>query len=249
MIENGQEFAVALMLAFGTGILVSPHCVGMCGGFVAAYSLRLAGGAAPAGKSGTALRPGIVGAHLLYNAGRLTTYALVGGLMGLVGSFVGASGQLIGVQGLASTLAGGFMILLGLSLGHWLPYIPWLQPVGASRFREFSALGRRLTERTGTLGTFPLGMLLGLMPCGPVYAMQINAAGTGSVPQGMLLLLAFGLGTAPALFATGVMTTVLGRRLPRGVFRAAAVLIVVLGLLTLLRGLAMNGLIPHAGLW
>ncbi len=249
MTLNGQELAVALILAFGTGLLVSPHCLGMCGGFVAAYSLRLACGADQASAGAVSRRPALLGAHLLYNAGRLTTYALLGGIMGLVGSFVGASGQLMGIQGLASVLAGAFMILLGLSMGHWLPYAAWLQPVGASKFRELSALGRRLTERTGALGTFPLGMLLGLMPCGPVYAMQINAAGSGSVLQGMLLLLAFGLGTAPALFATGVMSALLGKRLPRTVFRFAAGLIIILGVLTFLRGLAMNGLIPHAGLW
>src|SRR5512135_2790887 len=104
-----------LSLVFVTGLLASLHCVSMCGGFVAAYSLRIAGGQTPAPGLAAALRPTVLWSHLLYNAGRLTTYAVIGGLMGLVGSFIAASGQLIGVQGLASILAGIFMILLGLN--------------------------------------------------------------------------------------------------------------------------------------
>src|SRR5512135_205217 len=103
------------VLAFTTGLLVSLHCVSMCGGFVAAYSLRVAGNQTGVPDLAIALRPQVLWAHLLYNAGRLTTYALLGGLMGLVGSFIAASGQLMGIQGLASILAGIFMILLGLS--------------------------------------------------------------------------------------------------------------------------------------
>jgi hypothetical protein len=238
-----------IFLAFTTGLLVSLHCVGMCGGFVAAYSLHLAGG--PGGSSGmlAAFQPRLLWAHLLYNAGRLTTYTLLGGLMGLVGSFVGASGQLIGVQGLASILAGAFMILLGLNLGRWMPYVAWLQPVGVSRLGQLSDLGERLAGRANALGTYPLGLLLGLMPCGPLYAMEINAAGTGNVGQGMLTLLAFGLGTVPTLYAFGLVSTAVGHRLPRRFFQAAALVIVLVGVLTLLRGLAMNGLVPHLGLW
>lgn len=238
-----------IFLAFTTGLLVSLHCVGMCGGFVAAYSLHIAG--QPGGSPGVlaAFQPRLLWAHLFYNAGRLTTYTLLGGLMGLVGSFVATSGQLIGVQGLTSILAGAFMILLGLSLGRWLPYVAWLQPVGVSHFGQLSALGKRLTGRAGILGTYPLGLLLGLMPCGPLYAMEINAAGTGSVGQGMLTLLAFGLGTVPALYSFGLVSTAVGHRLPRRFFQAAALVVIILGMLALLRGLAMNGLIPHVGVW
>lgn len=62
-------------------------------------------------------------------------------------------------------------------------------------------------------------------------------------------LLAFGLGTVPALFGTGLLTTALGRRLPHQVFRAAAVLVIALGALTLMRGLALLGVVPHFGIW
>jgi sulfite exporter TauE/SafE len=238
-----------LILVFITGVFASLHCVSMCGGFIAAYSLRVVG-AQPAGSShATALRPVVLMAHLQYNAGRLTTYTLLGGLMGLVGSFIAASGQLMGIQGLASILAGLFMILLGLSLGRWLPYVSWLQPAWVSQFRHLSDLGGSLAGRTMALGTFPLGLLLGLMPCGPLYAMEISAAGTGSIAQGMLTMFAFGLGTVPMLYAFGMVSSAVGHRLPRRLFQAAALVVVLLGLLTLLRGLALNGWIAHTGFW
>jgi uncharacterized protein len=238
-----------LLLPFTTGLLASLHCVGMCGGFVAAYSLRISRESEMPVTHGGALHLGLLRAHLLYNAGRLTTYTFLGGLMGIIGSFVAASGQLIGVQGLVSVLAGGFMILLGLSMGRWLPYVGWLQPIGVSHFGQISNLGEQLAGRRGTLSTYPLGLLLGFMPCGPLYAMEINAAATGSPALGMLTLLAFGLGTVPTLYAFGLLSTTVGHRLPRRFFQAAAVMVVLLGTLTLMRGLAMNGLVPHSGLW
>ncbi len=238
-----------IVLAFVTGLLASLHCVSMCGGFVAAYSLRTAGGQTPASGLAAALRPAVLWSHLLYNAGRLTTYALIGGLMGLVGSFVATSGQLMGVQGLASILAGVFMILLGLSLGRWLPYTTWLQPAWASQFRRLYDLGKSLATRTMALGTYPLGLLLGLMPCGPLYAMEINAAGTGSAGAGALTLLAFGLGTVPLLYSFGLVSSLVGHKLSHRLFQVTALVVVLLGIWTLLRGLALNDLIPHMGLW
>ncbi len=238
-----------LLLAFTTGLFVSLHCIGMCGGFVGAYSLRIAGAGVAVCDTRATFQPRLVLAHLLYNAGRLSTYAVLGGLMGLIGSFVGVSGQLIGVQGLASVIAGVFMILLGLNLGRWIPYINWLQPLGISRFAQFSAFVTRFAERARGLGAFPLGMLLGLMPCGPLYAMEINAAGTGSPLDGATALLAFGLGTVPALFVLGLVSSLVGKRLSLRFFRVAAVVIVLLGALALARGLAINGSIPHVGIW
>ncbi len=238
-----------LSLVFVTGVFASLHCISMCGGFVAAYSFRVANNGGNALGVAGALRPAVFGSHLLYNAGRLTTYGLVGGVMGLVGSFIAASGQLMGIQGLASILAGLFMILLGLSLGRWLPYVPWLQPAWGSQFRKLNDWGKTLSTRTMALGTYPLGLLLGLMPCGPLYAMEINAAGTGSIVQGMLTMLAFGLGTVPTLFGFGLVSSAVGNRLPRTWFRLASLIVILLGVLTLLRGLAMNDIIPHAGIW
>ncbi len=238
-----------LSLAFATGLFVSLHCVSMCGGFVAAYSLRISGSQSAALSLASVFRPQILWSHLLYNAGRLTTYAIIGGAMGVIGSFVAASGNMIGVQGLARILAGVFMILLGLSLGRWLPYTSLLQPAWVSQFNRLSKLGKDLAARTMGLGTYPLGLLLGLMPCGPLYAMEINAAGTGSAGLGMLTMLAFGLGTVPTLFLLGLVSSAVGRQLPRRLFQIAALLVIVLGILTLLQGLAMNEIIPHAGLW
>lgn len=238
-----------LSLVFITGLFASLHCISMCGGFVAAYSLRITGNTGAASSLTAALRPNILWAHLLYNAGRLTTYALIGGVMGLIGSFIAASGQLMGIQGLASILAGIFMIFLGLSLGRWIPYTSLFQPAWVSQFRRLSDWGKKLTAGTLDLGTFPLGLLLGLMPCGPLYAMEINAAGTGSIGSGMLTMLAFGLGTVPTLYAFGLVSSTVGHRLPRRLFQIAALVVVLLGVFTLMRGLAMNNIVPHMGIW
>lgn len=80
-----------------TGLFSAPHCIGMCGGIVSAVSLNSSAS--------------VTKSMLLYNAGRILSYTLLGSVMGAVGSFVDVAGRLAGVQGLASIIGGCFLLL------------------------------------------------------------------------------------------------------------------------------------------
>lgn len=178
-------------LAFVAGLVTSGHCIGMCGGIVAA--LAVAGEGQSAGQ------------RLLfssaYHAGRVLTYTLLG-------------------AGL------GFAAQMAL-LTPFKPYLRWIfltanlvviatglaTVLNLQRFNLFSLDGsasglfhRPLRWAVGgrhPLAGLPLGLVLGLLPCGPLYAVLATAAASGGALTGGSMMLAFGFGTVPALLAVG----------------------------------------------
>ena len=223
-----------VVMAFVTGFLGSfGHCIGMCGPLV--VSLSLAG--APLGARRA------LGGQLAYHAGRITTYAAVGAVMGLTGSFVNVAGRLAGVQQAVAVGAGGLMILLGLGAAGVNEALRRLEARASGRL---VALVRAALSGGGAGRLYPTGLALGLLPCGFSWTAFLGAAGTGSVIEGLLLALAFGLGTAPALLLVGVAGSAIGAR-ARGVLaRLGGVLVALLGLVLVLRGLgiALPGMGP-----
>lgn len=249
-----MELSYGLM--FLTGFVGSlGHCVGMCGPLVIGYTLPRTGQTAAAptapaaataatGGAGIMVSPaksaGLLrhlGLHLGYNLGRITTYTLIGAVMGLVGSFVNVAGRLAGMQSLVSLIAGLAMIGAGLSLAGILPKSRWLDGSALGRLGAYQRLVQSLLRRTDPASTLPLGLILGLLPCGLLYTAEIAAAGTGSPLKGALAMLSFGLGTAPALILVGLMASSLGGRWREPLYRAASVLMIVTGGLFVWRGL------------
>ena len=174
------------------------HCVGMCTPFVLLVSRRFAppdAGRAPA-----------FGAQLWYTAGRVLTYAGLGALAGFVGGVVELAGSLLGLQRAALVLAGLVLVLeatLGLAGAG-----PLASTQGGRLFARVSAaLGRRIPGHP-----FGLGLLLGLLPCGLLYAALIAAVSRGGPAGGALAMLLFGLGTAPALLGVSLADDLLARR-------------------------------------
>jgi uncharacterized protein len=214
----------AVAMAFATGLLGSfGHCVGMCGPLVG--SLALAAG--PLGA-----RRAVLG-QLAYHAGRVTTYAALGAAMGLTGSFLNVAGRLAGLQQAVAVLAGALMILLGLGAAGLSAA---LKRVEARASARVVALVRSLLDGGGAGRLYPTGLALGLLPCGLSWTAFLGAAGTGSVAEGFLLALAFGLGTVPALLAVGAAGAALGARGRGRLARAGGVLVALLGVLFVLRG-------------
>jgi len=211
-------------MAFVTGFLGSfGHCVGMCGPLVASLALA----AAPLGARRS------LGGQLAYHAGRVTTYAAVGAAMGLTGSFVNVAGRLAGVQQGVAVAAGALMILVGLGAAGVTEALRRLE---ARTSGKVMALVRRVLAGGGPGRLYPTGLALGLLPCGFSWTAFLAAAGTGSGVEGLLLALAFGLGTVPALLLVGVAGTAFGVR-ARGIFtRAGGVLVALLGVWFVLRG-------------
>jgi hypothetical protein len=215
------EFSAVL----GLGLVSGLHCLQMCGPIVLSYSLPL--------RSGVALR-----AHLLYNLGRVLTYATLGALMGAAGSGVGILGRLAGLASGARILSGAAMIVAGLLMAGFLPSngLVVIQKNGVTA-RFSRAIGKLLLSSEAK-GKFRLGLVLGLLPCGLVYAALLKAMESATAWGGALTMLAFGSGTAVALLALGLGASFAGLRLGRWSARLAPVSVVVFGAVLLWRGIA-----------
>jgi uncharacterized protein len=216
---------IALLTGFLGGF---GHCVAMCGPLVAAMGIS----APPGMPAGRALVP-----QLAYHLGRITTYGTVGAVMGLVGSFVNVAGRLAGWQDVVAVLAGALMIALGA--GAAAQSLRVKQAEGRVAARVLGAV-RRLAGHEAPARAYPLGLVLGLLPCGLSYSVFAGAAATGSPVRGLALALAFGAGTLPALLVAGVVVGALSVRARGLVQRAGGALVVVLGVLFVLRGLRVH---------
>ena len=218
-----------LLIAF-TGIVSAPHCMGMCGGIMGAWTLHS--------------RAPVLQTVLSYNGGRIITYTLTGGVMGFVGSFVNSAGKLAGIQGAANIIAGVF-ILSWVLFRLTLPITKWT-PVQLPAVKNFLM---ELKTKQGLLPIFISGLLLGFLPCGLTYGMFLKAAGTGTFLKGALTLAAFGLGTLPALLFIGFFSHLMGKVLQKRIMLVANILMVYMGVISILRGMSVNGWIPSINPW
>lgn len=179
-----------LLVAWLTGLLGGVHCVGMCGGIVAATALQ--------GEQRPALLLG-------YNLGRVVSYVLAGALAGLIGSAALLSQHLLPVQQSLYLLAQGMLILLGLYLAGFNASVLWVERGGAVLWRRVQPWLARFVPVNTAGRAVAAGALWGWLPCGLVYSVLILALAQGSAGGGALLMLAFGLGTLPNLLAMGWM--------------------------------------------
>lgn len=213
-----------------TGLFSAPHCIGMCGGIVSAVSLQ----------SAASVRLSM----LLYNAGRVLSYSVLGAAMGAVGSFVDLAGKLAGIQGLASII-GGCFVLLWLWRKIQLPFMNRL----SARMHERLASGAGRTKGKEAVHLLATGIAFGYLPCGLTYAMQMNAAATGSMLEGAAVMAVFGVATFPALAAAASVAAMANKRWRKFMRRAGVVTAVAVGIVSILRGLAVNGVIPTFSPW
>ena len=225
-------------LLLSTGLLTGlSHCVGMCGPLVGAFVARR--GANP--------RPGpnrLSSPLVSFQLGRLTTYMLIGAVMGGLGSIFNFAAALRGWQGLLAIGLGSLLVVVGLGLLKLLPTHRLIESVALARFISRAMKTMLLADHP--LAPFGLGLANGLLPCGAVYALSLVAASTGQPLAGSLVMLIFGLGTLPAMLGLGFSISMFSLSLRTTLFRLAAGLIILVGLQLILRGLALSDLVPHA---
>lgn len=234
--------------AVGVGVLQGfLHCAGMCGPFVMAFSLS-------AGYDKT--RPGgsflvhVWTGHGPYNLGRIATFTVLGALFGILGSFVDSAAHLRGLQAAAGLFGGGLMIWWAAEEFRTRHAGAWLERLSLLRLPLTRQWFSRLSRQRRPVASLLSGSILGLHPCGLLFAMLFSAAASGSALQGGLILFAFGLGTLPSLLAVAVMGWY-GRKRLRGIAFTylAASLVGASGVLFILRGLASNGWVPKVNMW
>ncbi|MFN7923156.1 MAG: sulfite exporter TauE/SafE family protein [Bryobacteraceae bacterium] len=210
-----------LGIPLGLGLVSSLHCAQMCGPVVLSYGLPLR----------QSRREAITG-HLLYNAGRLVTYGMLGAVAGAAGTLIT---NLAGAERAATVAAGALMILAALLMSGWLPSssLVTISKLPASKHISglmFSPNGR---------SKFWLGLGFGFLPCGLIYAALLKAAETSSAVDGFATMVAFGAGTASALLGIGLFSFAL----PLRSARLAPVTVALLGAFLIYRGLTA---IPNA---
>jgi sulfite exporter TauE/SafE/plastocyanin domain-containing protein/copper chaperone CopZ len=212
---NNASYAVL----FVVGVITSIHCVGMCGGIMLSQSI---------GKESKnkfeAIKPA-----LLYNAGRVIAYTLLGGIVGAIGSIFALS---LTVKAGLQLFAGVFMIMMGFNMA------------GFKAFRKLqiklpNAACRAMSKPRAP---FFVGLLNGLMPCGPLQTMQIFALGTGSAAAGAFSMFVFSIGTVPLMLTFGALSGLLSKGYTKKILKFSGILIIMLGLLMSNRGLALAGM-------
>jgi uncharacterized protein len=230
-----------LVVAFLTGLISSfGHCLGMCGGIVAIYSARQ-----PVLVATDGTRPSIfvrIGTLAPVHAGRITTYMLLGALIGLAGSLLDRVGGLMGWQGIFSIVVGIAMIVVALSLMGVLPPIEVVLSSVTGHASPMKHM-RGLLGKRSVAANWGLGILWGFLPCGLVFAMLVVAAGTHTLWGGALTMLAFGLGTVPTLLGFGLAANLLSPQLRGRLQFFAGLVILLFAIQTILRGLAAANVI------
>jgi len=219
-------------MAFITGFLGSGHCLGMCGGIVTALSLS------KSGQRGTPLF------HLLYNSGRLLTYGLIGLLVGWLGSLMAYTDTFEGITLWLLVASDIFIIVIGLGTAGAFKRFNIMQLEFSGPLQTMTAAVRRLQLIPKGFAALPLGLIFGFLPCGFLYAMAITAAQTASPIKASLVMIFFGLGTAPALLIFGSAAQWLSGRARGWMLKGAGFMVVLMGLTNLLRHLQIIGLIP-----
>lgn len=226
-----MEFAVtALTLpltALTTGFLGSIHCLGMCGGVSATIAL---GATAPQPRGleratvaiipFVAVRraPSVLSAPqtnvLAFNAGRIVSYMIAGAMAGSIGGVI-SQGWVLSETMSARTGLFLFANLMIVATGLYLMGLPQLlaplERAGGLIWRHVSPQIKKLLPMYTVPRAALFGMLWGWIPCGMVYAMLLSAMSAGSSAAGMLTMLAFGIGTLPAMIAVGLAAGSIGQ--------------------------------------
>lgn len=217
--RDNMSYGLLLLIGF----LTSFHCVGMCGPLILGYTAK-----------NTADTNRTHHPHLLYGIGKTLSYTSIGALFGAFGSIIAFTPTTQGIVGIA---AGVFLFLFGLHMLNVFPalrHFEFKPPAFVMRF-----IGKEYRKHSNP---FVIGLLNGLMIiCGPLQAMYVMAAGTGSWSQGATTLFFFGLGTLPLLMGFGFLTSILSASLTPKLLKASGVIVMALGVIMLNRGLAIAG--------
>ncbi|MDY5648575.1 MAG: sulfite exporter TauE/SafE family protein [Lachnospiraceae bacterium] len=232
--DSGMGYGMLFII----GLITSVHCIAMCGGIHLSQCIPQEEDGKGSGNS----RLAVFMPSFLYNLGRVAFYTAVGFLLGWVGMLMGngsGAGLPAFFQGIIKMIAGILMIIMGINL---LGIFPWLRHFHL-RIPRFAAAAKMEGKRGISRRPLLVGLLNGLMPCGPLQSMQIVALASGSPFAGALSMFLFSLGTVPLMLGLGSLISVLGKKFSREVMNVGAVLIAVFGLAMLSQGGSLSGLL------
>ncbi|RVU30605.1 sulfite exporter TauE/SafE family protein [Neptunomonas marina] len=212
---------LSVVTAFVLGLLGSAHCMGMCGGIAATIGLRQHQKRID---------------HLLgYNFGRVISYSIAGALVGSLGFLL--KGEILGLA--LRTFAGLLLIAMGLYIAKWWQGLLQVEKLGGYAWHFIQPFAARLLPVESAKQAITLGFFWGWLPCGLVYSTLLWSATAQSASQSALLMLAFGVGTLPAMLLTGILAQQAQSLLANQYVRSiSGLMVIVFGIYT----------IPFAGL-
>ena len=215
-----------ILAAFLVGLVGSLHCIGMCGPIAIALPVP------------DSSNLSFVTGRILYNFGRVVTYSFLGAILGLLGGRI----ALAGAQQVVSIILGVVIIIAVLLPQKYKNYF--------AQHTVTQKLAQPLKENIGILfkkGTFSamflIGILNGFLPCGLVYVALAGAIASGNAISGASVMILFGLGTVPAMFAATIFGKFINVGIRTKIRKAVPVLAIILGVIFILRG--MNLGIPY----
>lgn len=220
------EAGMGYGMLFVIGLITSVHCVAMCGGINLSQCM-------PKAPSAQADRFSSIRPSLLYNLGRVISYTVVGALVGALGSAISFSGAM---KGAVQLIAGVFMAIMGITMLGLFPSLRKFTPRMPKIFAQ-----KINAEKARSRSPLYVGLLNGLMPCGPLQAMQLYALSTGSPAKGALSMLLFSLGTVPLMFGLGALSSLLTKKFNKRIMTAGGVLVLVLGVSMFSNGWSLSG--------
>jgi sulfite exporter TauE/SafE/copper chaperone CopZ len=231
------EAGMGYGMLFVIGLVTSVHCAAMCGGINLSQCIPVVA-TTETGRRREVLFPAILFPSILYNAGRVISYTVVGALAGALGQAVTVSGRF---QGIVQLLAGVFMVIMGINM---LGLLPGSAGTMLRRFhvRMPKIFARKIDEqKTGNRNPLFIGLLNGFMPCGPLQAMQLYALSTGSPVAGGISLFLFSMGTVPLMFGIGALSSALSKKFTHRVMKVGAILVTVMGMTMFTYGFGLSG--------
>ena len=209
-----MNYDITFFTLFLLGFFGGTQCVGMCGGLSSAFALQL-----PPHLN----RLGLI---VLLNLGRISSYVLIGLIVGLVGQIGISLDDTRWLQNGLYIAANILLLLLGLYLAGLSTAATQIERIGRPIWKRLNPILNRLLPIKSVPACFGVGMLWGWLPCGLVYSASLYALGSGNAVQGGLYMLAFALGTLPNLLAMGIFAAQLKTLLQRRAIRLCAGLLV-----------------------
>ena len=220
------ETTMSYGMLFVVGLLTSVHCIAMCGGINLSQSVINSQNNEKAIKS-----------NLYYNVGRVISYTVIGGIVGWIGSIISLNGAF---KGIIAIIAGIIMIIMSINM------LGIKSPLRKLNIRIPKKITMALNKTKKGKSSFYIGLLNGLMPCGPLQSMQIYALSTGSFFGGAISMLLFSLGTVPLMFGFGMIASKLNKKFASKMLTVSAIIIFILALGMLRNGLSLSGIsIPN----
>ncbi|MCB9194706.1 MAG: sulfite exporter TauE/SafE family protein [Flavobacteriales bacterium] len=205
--------------AISLGLVSNFHCLGMCGPIALAIPVKSHSFSAR------------LGSILVYNAGRITTYALIGAIFGIFGQSI----ALAGFQQQLSLVLGALIIIMavGILIDKKTHFLSKMLPSKAMVLQQ--KMGNYLRKQ-GYMNNFILGILNGMLPCGVIYIAVLGAVATGNILHGMAFMAFFGLGTLPVMILMPWIKDLLSIKFRASLQKSVPIFLLIFGGILFVRG-------------